>query len=127
MWNPPYSPNVDATVHDAWLAGYIPVNQAFARAIIQEAHESQRPPIVIGHDYHLYLMPEYVRRECPDAIIQHFVHIPWPATRYWQMIPAYITRQICSGLCATDLLGFQTPRTGVAFWTRGRGSSGSGS
>ena len=115
MWNPPYSPNVDATVHDAWLAGYIPVNQAFARAIIQEAHESQRPPIVIGHDYHLYLMPEYVRRECPDAIIQHFVHIPWPATRYWQMIPAYITRQICSGLCATDLLGFQTPQDRRSF------------
>ena len=115
MWNPPYNPNVDASVHDAWLAGYIPVNQAFARAIIQEAREEQRPPIVIGHDYHLYLMPGYVRQESPDAIIQHFVHIPWPAPRYWQMIPNYITRQICSGLCATDLLGFQTPQDRRSF------------
>ena len=115
MWNPPYSPNVDASVHDAWLSGYVPVNQAFARAIVQEAHDGERPPIVIGHDYHLYLIPEYVRQECPDAIIQHFVHIPWPAPRYWQMIPSYITRQICSGLCATDLLGFQTPQDRRSF------------
>ena len=115
MWNPPYSPNVDATVHDAWQTGYVPVNQAFAQAIIQEAREAQRPPIVVGHDYHLYLMPEYVRQEIPDAIIQHFIHIPWPAPRYWQMIPKYITREICSGLCATDLLGFQTPRDRRSF------------
>ena len=117
MWNPPYSPNVDASVHDAWSSGYVPVNQAFARAIVQEAHDSERPPIVIGHDYHLYLIPEYIRQECPEAIIQHFVHIPWPAPRYWQMIPSYITRQICSGLCATDLLGFQTPQDRRSFLT----------
>ena len=115
MWNPPYSPNVDASVHDAWESGYVPVNQAFAQAVIQEAREGHQPPIVIGHDYHLYLMPEYVRRECPDAIIQHFVHIPWPAPRYWQMIPKYITRQICSSLCATDLLGFQSPQDRRSF------------
>lgn len=115
MWNPPYSPNVDATVHDAWKTGYVPVNQAFAQAVIQEARESQQPPIVVGHDYHLYLMPEYVRQELPDAIIQHFIHIPWPAPRYWQMIPKYITHQICSGLCATDLLGFQTSQDRRSF------------
>ena len=110
MWNPPYNPNVDASVHDAWKEGYIPVNQAFARAVVEEARQDQRPPIIIGHDYHLYLMPEYVRQEFPEAIIQHFVHIPWPATRYWQMIPTYMVSQICSSLCATDLLGFQTPQ-----------------
>ena len=115
MWNPPYSPNVDASVHDAWLTGYIPVNQAFAQAVIQEARQSQQPAIVIGHDYHLYLVPEYVRQELPDAIIEHFVHIPWPAPRYWQMIPNYITRQICSSLCAADLLGFQTPQDRRSF------------
>ena len=37
MWNPPYNPNVDAAVHDAWEGGYIPVNQTFANAVIEEA------------------------------------------------------------------------------------------
>ncbi len=62
MWNPPYNPNVDANVHDAWETGYIPVNQAFANVIVEEARESDRPPIVICHDYHLYLVPEFVRQ-----------------------------------------------------------------
>lgn len=115
MWNPPYSPNVDASIHDAWETGYIPVNQAFANAIIAEVKENQLPPIVLGHDYHLYLTPEMVRNEVPEAIIQHYIHIPWPSPRYWQMIPGYITRQICSALCATDLLGFQTPQDRRSF------------
>ena len=110
MWNPPYNPNVDANVHDAWETGYIPVNQAFAKAIVEEAQGSELPPVVIGHDYHLYLLPEFLRQDLPRAIIQHYVHIPWPASRYWQMIPNYIVRRICSSLCSTDLLGFQSPQ-----------------
>ena len=112
MWNPPYNPNVDAAVHDAWETGYIPVNQAFANAVIEEAtvfsKTHEKAPIVISHDYHLYLMPEFVRQGVPDAVIQHFVHIPWPTPQYWHMIPDYITRRICESLCATDILGFQT-------------------
>ena len=115
MWNPPYNPNVDAIVHDAWSEGYITVNQAFARAVVQESQERGRPPIVIGHDYHLYLMPEFVRQEIPDAIIQHFIHIPWPSPRYWQMIPDYMIRRICGSLCATNVLGFQTPQDRRSF------------
>ena len=108
MWNPPYNPNVDAAVHDAWESGYIPVNQAFANAVIAEARALEQAPIVIGHDYHLYLMPEFVRQGVPEAVIQHFVHIPWPTPQYWHMIPDYIIRRICESLCTTDLLGFQT-------------------
>ena len=108
MWNPPYNPNVDAAVHDAWETGYIPVNEAFAQAVIEEAKGLDAPPLVIGHDYHLYLMPEFIRKEIPEALIQHYVHIPWPTALYWHMIPSYITRRICESLCATDILGFQT-------------------
>ena len=108
MWNPPYNPNVDAAVHDAWESGYIPVNQAFANAVISEAQALEQAPIVIGHDYHLYLMPEFVRKGVPEAVIQHFIHIPWPTPQYWHMIPDHIIRRICESLCTTDLLGFQT-------------------
>ena len=115
MWNPPYNPNVDSSIHDAWTSGYIRVNQAFARTVIEEAQESRLPPVVIGHDYHLYLMPGLVRKEIPEAIIQHFIHIPWPTPRYWQMIPRYIITQICSSLCDADVVGFQTPQDRQSF------------
>ena len=108
MWHPPYNPNVDLAVHDAWDNGYIPVNRAFAKSVIAEARTLETAPIVIGHDYHLYLMPEFVRRELPNALVQHYVHIPWPTPLYWQMIPRHMTERICESLCQTDLLGFQT-------------------
>ena len=115
MWNPPYNPNVDASVHNAWETGYVPVNQAFAQRVIEEARASEKPPVIISQDYHLYLMPEMVRQELPDAVIHHYVHIPWPNPRYWQMVPRYIAAQICSALCHADLVGFQTPQDRQSF------------
>ena len=108
MWNSPYNPNLDAAVHDAWLDGYVEVNKSFAQAVIQQAEEDTNPPIVMVHDYHLYLAPEYVRNALPGSIIHHFTHIPWPTPRYWQLLPSYMIKSICRGLCAADIVGFQT-------------------
>ncbi|MFQ5860673.1 MAG: trehalose-6-phosphate synthase [Dehalococcoidia bacterium] len=108
MWNSPYNPNLDLTVHDAWLEGYIPVNEAFAQAIVEEAQSLSKPSLVLLHDYHLYLAPGLVRQELPNALIQHFIHIPWPTPRYWQLLPAEMRRALCASLCAADVVGFQT-------------------
>ena len=108
MWNPPHNPTVDANVHDAWETGYVAVNEAFAKSVVSEARSSELPPVVLGHDYHLYLLPEFVRRDIPEAIIQHYVHVPWPTPLYWNLIPRHIVRRICESLCAADLVGFQT-------------------
>ena len=108
MWNPPHNPTVDANVHDAWDTGYVSVNEAFAQAVVRESRSWDSPPVVLGHDYHLYLLPEFVRRDLPDAIIQHYVHVPWPTPLYWNLIPRRIVRRICESLCAADIVGFQT-------------------
>lgn len=110
MWSSPYTPNVDDSVYDAWETGYIPVNRAFAEAVVDEAQHSVSPPYVMLHDYHLYLAPGMVREALPEAIIQHFLHIPWPDPAYWQMLPAFMRSAICESLCASDIVGFQTSR-----------------
>ena len=51
-----------------------------------------------------------VRRSLPDALIQHFIHIPWPGPRYWAMMPPYMRNAILESLCACNIVGFQTPR-----------------
>ena len=86
MWSSPYTPNVDSAVYDAWGDGYVAVNRSFADAVVDEARHSASPPYVMLHDYHLYLAPGMVRAELPDALIQHFLHIPWPDPSYWQML-----------------------------------------
>lgn len=111
MWSSSYTPNVDALVHDAWENGYVTVNRAFAQAIVEEARANGATnPCIMVHDYHLYLVPGYVRAELPDALVHQFIHIPWPTASYWQLLPAAMCRAICSSLTAADIVGFQTTR-----------------
>jgi len=110
MWNTPTTPNIDVVVHDAWENGYVEMNQAFARAIIDEVMKSELPPIVILNDYHLYLVSAYLRRQMPDLVIQYFIHIPWPAASYWQLLPGYMRQEIFRSLCDADIVGLQTMR-----------------
>ena len=110
MWSSSRTPNVDQTVHDAWKSGYVPVNQAFGQAVIDDAAGSESPPIVILNDYHLYLASAFIRSQMPSLVIQHFIHIPWPSPCYWQLLPSYMRQAILSSLCTTDIVGLQTGR-----------------
>ena len=109
MWNSPFTPNVDAKVHDAWENGYVTVNRAFADAVVDEALNDKTPPFVMINDYQLYLVGGYVRRRMPQAILQHFIHIPWPASSYWELLPAMMRKAILESLCSVDIVGLQTP------------------
>lgn len=62
------------------------------------------------HDYHFYLVAEQVRRRCPQALLSHFVHIPWPGPDIWGMLPAAMREQLLRGLLGADVVGFQTRR-----------------
>ena len=110
MWNTPYAPNVDSSVYDAWENGYVTMNRMFAEAVVEDARDADTAPIVMLQDYHLYLAPRFIREALPNAILQHFTHIPWPNSTYWLLLPASIRRAICEGLCAADIVGLQTPR-----------------
>ena len=110
MWNSPTTPNIDITVHEAWENGYVEVNQAFAKAIIDEVTSGKAPPVVLLNDYHLYLVGAYLRRQIPELVIQHFTHIPWPSSSYWRLLPSSMRQAIFDGLCAADIVGLQTRR-----------------
>ena len=98
----------------AWEDGYVPVNRAFAEAVLEELAE--RPDAtVFFHDYHLYLAPRFVREQAPDALLAHFVHIPWPQTDYWHVLPDRIRREIHAGVLANDVVGFHTRQWGLNF------------
>lgn len=110
MWSSSRTPNIDRVVYDAWENGYVLVNKAFAQAVIDEARRSELSPIVMLHDYHLYLASAYIREQLPDLIIQHFIHIPWPAPCYWQLLPKHMWQAIHRSLCTADIVGLQTQR-----------------
>ena len=110
MWSSPYTPRVDAAVYDAWENGYVEVNRQFAEAAVEEANRSDARPLVMVHDYQLYLVPGLVRQRLPHARIHQFTHIPWPTASYWELLPAMIRSAICDSLCQADIVGFQAGR-----------------
>lgn len=109
MWGLPYAPDLDLGLHHAWYSGYLPVNEAFADAVVAEL-DRDPSATVFFHDYHLYLAPKLVRTRRPDATTMHFVHIPWPQSDYWHVLPDHLRRDVHEGLLANDIVGFHTER-----------------
>jgi trehalose 6-phosphate synthase len=92
----------------AWFEGYLPVNQAFAQAVVNEL-DGGNFTAVMFHDYLFYAAPRLVRDARPNVYLQHFVHIPWPAPEVWDRMEPELVRDICDGLLANDSVVFQTP------------------
>ena len=109
LWGLASAPNVDHGLHHAWNEGYVAVNRGFADAVVAEL-EREPDAAVFFHDYHLYVAPALVRDRAPDALLSHFVHIPWPMPDYWRVLPEPIRRAIHEGLLANDVVSFHTPR-----------------
>ena len=118
MWDMPRSPVIDRADWQAWDKGYVVVNRLFAEAIAELVRAAPRPALVMLQDYHLYLVARYLRDMLPARKrpkVLHFVHIPWPGADYWRILPPAMRRPILDGLCAVDLLGFQTRDDGLDF------------
>jgi trehalose 6-phosphate synthase len=109
LWDLKRSPNIDRGLHHAWEQGYVAVNRNFADAVVEEL-EQNPDASVFFHDYHLYLAPRLVRDARPDALLQHFVHIPWPDADEWHILPRAIRQQVHEGILANDAIGFHTRR-----------------
>jgi trehalose 6-phosphate synthase len=107
LWQLAYTPSIDIALRNSWDEGYARVNEGFAEAVLEEL-EAQPEAAVFFHDYHLYLAPRLVRERAPDALLAHFVHIPWPQTDYWHVLPDRIRRAIHEGMLANDVIGFHT-------------------
>jgi trehalose 6-phosphate synthase len=116
LWGLGTAPTFSRALHEAWRDGYVPVNEAFAAATVEELDRNS-DAAVLFHDYHLYLAPRLVREARPDALMSHFVHIPWPEPDYWHALPPELRVAIHEGLLANDVVGFHTERWRRAFFS----------
>lgn len=69
--------------------------------------------IVWVHDYHLMLVPKFLREKRPDAKIGFFLHIPFPPYSDLRQMPW--CREIVEALLGADLVGFHTFDDAQAF------------
>lgn len=108
LWEQLQRPELEAEALHAWEHGYLPVNEAFGEAVVEELSRVGGSAQVMLHDYHLYVVPRVIRDRAPGASLQHFIHIPWPPAQEWRKLPRPITSSICEGLLANDSVVFQT-------------------
>jgi trehalose 6-phosphate synthase/phosphatase len=87
----------------AGWAEYQAVNEAFAAEV---AAEYRPGDTVWVHDYHLMLVPSLLRQRLPNARIGFFLHIPFPSSEVFRVLPW--RREILQGLLGADLVGFHT-------------------
>jgi trehalose 6-phosphate synthase len=95
----------------AWQNAYQPVNKRFADVILEICDESS---LVLVQDYHLTMVPGYLRRSRPDQTILHFTHTAFCGPAGLERIPAPIPRSVIEGMLGADLVGLH-----VAQWVRG--------
>jgi len=105
-----YSPNIGQRERDAFEDGYVSINQTFADAVAREVEQRGGRALVMLHDYHFYLVADLVRQRCPDVVLSHFVHIPWPGPDAWRVLPPDMRERLLYGLLGNDVVAFHTER-----------------
>jgi trehalose 6-phosphate synthase len=107
----PRSPIIDHNVWDAWTNGYVAINRQLAEAVAESIKAISEPVIVMSQDYHLYLFPKFLRELVGEqAIIQHFLHIPWPGPDAWRVLPRALRCELLESMLQANRIGLQTER-----------------
>jgi trehalose 6-phosphate synthase len=115
LWDTPRKPSITRETWQAWH-GYMAVNKLFAEVIADSVKDTRRPVIIFPQDYHLYLVPRYLRDLLgEDVQIQPFIHIPWPGPDAWRILPEQMRSAIMTSLLASDRVGFHTKRDAFNF------------
>lgn len=87
---------------EAW-ARYVEVNKRFADAILER---SEPDGTVWVHDFHLMLVPAMLRRRQPRLSIGFFLHIPFPSSEVYRVLPS--REEVLRGMLGADYVSFHT-------------------
>jgi len=94
--------------HEAEWEMYESVSRRFAETVSTVLQEQgDKETLVWIHDYHLMLVPKFLRELVPDANIGFFLHTPFPAADLFRMLP--YREAILEGLLSSNYIAFQTP------------------
>ena len=82
---------------------YVEANRLFCEAVVNRYRPND---LIWVHDYHLMLLPQMLRERLRDAAIGFFLHIPFPSSEIFPVLPR--REELLEGLLGADLLAFQT-------------------
>ncbi|XP_020253331.1 probable alpha,alpha-trehalose-phosphate synthase [UDP-forming] 9 [Asparagus officinalis] len=86
------------------FSAYISANNIFADKVV-EAIRSENDCVWV-HDYHLMLLPTFLRKKAKNVKLGFFLHSPFPSSEIYKTLPQ--REDILKGLLNADLIGFHT-------------------
>lgn len=86
-----------------WQA-YVSANKVFADKVMEIANPEE--DFIWIHDYHLMVLPTFLRKRYNRVKLGFFLHSPFPSSEIYKTLP--VREDILKGLLNADLIGFHT-------------------
>ncbi len=123
LWDTVRSPTFGDDLAEDW-EHYVEVNRRFAQALAEEAERVGEEPAILVQDYHLALVPRFLRELRPQSLIAHFSHTSIAGPTYLRMVPTEMHDQLLFGMLGADVLGFHSQNWAENFMLSARQLSG---
>ncbi|KAK1326884.1 Alpha,alpha-trehalose-phosphate synthase [UDP-forming] 5 [Acorus calamus] len=100
----PLSPDLGGRFDRSLWQAYVSVNKIFADKIMEVI--SPEDDFVWVHDYHLMVLPTFLRKRFNRVKLGFFLHSPFPSSEIYRTLP--VRDELLRALLNADLIGFHT-------------------
>lgn len=100
----PYSASHGSRFDRSWWEAYVAANKIFSQKVIEVINPDD--DFVWIHDYHLMVLPTFLRRRFNRLRMGFFLHSPFPSSEIYRTLP--VREEILKALLNADLIGFHT-------------------
>ncbi|KAJ3677435.1 hypothetical protein LUZ60_003159 [Juncus effusus] len=100
----PLSPDLGGRFDRGLWQAYVSVNKIFADKILEVINPDE--DFVWVHDYHLMVLPTFLRKRFNRVKLGFFLHSPFPSSEIYKTLP--VREEILRSLLNSDLIGFHT-------------------
>ncbi|XP_042488876.1 alpha,alpha-trehalose-phosphate synthase [UDP-forming] 5-like [Macadamia integrifolia] len=100
----PLSPDLGGRFDRSLWQAYVSVNKIFADKVMEVI--SPDDDFVWVHDYHLMVLPTFLRKRSNRVKLGFFLHSPFPSSEIYRTLP--VRDELLRALLNADLIGFHT-------------------
>ncbi|KAH7545014.1 probable alpha,alpha-trehalose-phosphate synthase [UDP-forming] 7 [Ziziphus jujuba] len=100
----PFSANHGGRFDRSLWEAYVAANKIFSQRVIEVINPDD--DYVWIHDYHLMVLPTFLRRRFNRLRMGFFLHSPFPSSEIYRTLP--VREEILKALLNSDLIGFHT-------------------
>ncbi|MBA0737113.1 hypothetical protein Gogos_010589, partial [Gossypium gossypioides] len=100
----PLSPDLGGRFDRSLWQAYVSVNKIFADKVMEVINPDD--DYVWVHDYHLMVLPTFLRKRFNRVKLGFFLHSPFPSSEIYRTLP--VREELLRALLNSDLIGFHT-------------------